>query len=54
VEHKVIITDDESTINDWLSRGWEIVSVTPQYVATTYLATTEQGKFCFVIQKSKS
>lgn len=28
MEQKVVITDSEKTINDWLEKGWSIVSVT--------------------------
>jgi hypothetical protein len=58
MEQKVIITESEKTINDWLEKGWSIVSVTAQHVAgyaggNTYSANSVTGKFCFVIQKTK-
>ncbi len=46
MSQKVIITKSPTDINDWLERGWQIVSVTAQHVGTT---TT--GSFCFVIEK---
>lgn len=54
-EQKVIITHFETTINEWLERGWEIVSVTAGYVsiASPYSAK-EKGDFCFVIQRQNS
>lgn len=50
MEYKVIISDSEKTINDWLEKGWLIESVTAQRVSTgsgSYL----HGKFCFVIKR---
>lgn len=55
-EQKVIITKSEKDINDWLDRGWRIVSVTAQHVAISspsYNAKEASGKFCFVIEKIK-
>ena len=52
MEQKVIITDNDLMVNEWLSIGWTIVSVTAQYVSTTGpYANTAKGAFCFVIQK---
>jgi hypothetical protein len=51
---KVIITSSEKTINDWLDKGWVVVSVTAQYVAmsNTYSSSTIHSNFCFVIEKN--
>ena len=48
MEQKVVITKNESIINEWLDKGWTIVSVTPQYIASS---TYNQGAFCFVISR---
>ncbi|GIV43852.1 MAG: hypothetical protein KatS3mg035_0975 [Bacteroidia bacterium] len=52
-----IITKSEKDINDWLDRGWRIVSVTAQSSPPTgvdsYNAKEASGKFCFVIEKIK-
>jgi hypothetical protein len=57
MEQKVVITESEKTINDWLEKGWTIVSVTAQHVAgfaggNTYSSNTITGKLCFVIQRA--
>ncbi len=53
-EQKFLIVDSARDVNEYLDFGWEIVSVTPQYVA---LAGTSynylHGKFAVVIQKQK-
>jgi len=55
MEQKVVITKCEKTINDWLNNGWEIVSVTAQFVsvATTYSSFNKKGDFCFVLKRDK-
>ena len=47
----VVITNNESQINDLISNGWRVQSVTAQPVSTgsTYHL---YGKFCFVLTKS--
>jgi len=57
-EQKFLIVEDERSINDWLEKGWEVVSVTPQYVSHTKGGQwddplTARGKFAVVIQKQK-
>lgn len=51
-EQKFLIVDNSRDINDWLDKGWEIVSVTAQYASagTSYY---KEGKFAVVIQKQK-
>lgn len=52
MEQKVIITDSDRDINEWLSTGWTIISVTAQHVSNTGLPLDAiLGKFCFVLQK---
>jgi hypothetical protein len=53
---KFLIIDDVDRVNEWLEKGWEVVSVTPQYVSvsmtgSSYNYKTEVGKFAVVIQK---
>jgi hypothetical protein len=50
---KVVITDSEKTINDWLSKGWKIVSITAREITGGGSGTYgfRQGDFCFVIEK---
>lgn len=48
MQHKVIITKNQSTINEWLDKGWEVVSVTAQYSVSS---TWNEGAFCFVLAK---
>jgi hypothetical protein len=41
----------EKEVNDWLDKGWTVVSVTAQHVATD--VRTERGRFLLVIEKSE-
>ena len=51
-EQKILIVDNSRDINEWLDKGWEVVSVTAQFVSagSSYV---EKGKFAVVIQKQK-
>lgn len=56
MEQKIVITDSDSTINEWINRGWTVVSVTAGYASTSaggqlYNTSSIHGKFCFLIQK---
>ena len=51
MEQKVIITDSQYDVNSELGKGWKIVSVTAQYVATGASFETT-GKFCFVLERN--
>lgn len=46
-EQKVVITDSAYDINNYLDKGWEVISVTASYVPTFKY-------FCFVLQKQKN
>ena len=53
-EQKFLIVESTRDIDHWLDNGWEVISVTAQYVSMTgtsynYLS----GKFAVVIQKQK-
>lgn len=47
-EQKVLITDSQFDVNDFIGRGWTVVSVTAQHVASG-----GGGKFCFVLERDK-
>lgn len=51
-EQKFLLTNDSRTVNEWLDKGWEVVSVTAQSVSTGTLNAIE-GKFAIVIQREK-
>lgn len=58
MEQKVVITDSELTINEWLAKGWTISTVICQNVAVggggdSSLTKELKGKFCFIIQRVK-
>ena len=46
---KIVITDSEVIINDWIDQGWEVVNITAQHVGTVqgYI----RGNFCFLLEK---
>jgi hypothetical protein len=52
---KVVITDSEDTINEWLNDGWKIVSVTAREITGGGQGTYgfRQGEFCFVLEKTE-
>lgn len=57
-EQKFLIVESAYDVNDWLDKGWEIVSVTPQHVAVSVTGScfnhrSLTGKFAVVIQKQK-
>jgi hypothetical protein len=51
-DQKVIITDNAEDVNDLLKKGWHIVSITAQHVATPNAGAYQPilGKFCFVLE----
>lgn len=51
-EQKVIITESAREVNDFLDKGWTVVSITAQHVSITGgYDTKEFGKFCFVLER---
>jgi len=57
-EQKFLIVESVKEVNDYLEKGWEIVSVTPQNVSVSITGSTWNqkelyGKFAVVIQKIK-
>jgi len=54
-QQKFLIVDNERSVNEWLEKGWEIVSVTAQYVSAAGSHSWSEkliGNFAVVIQKS--
>jgi len=51
MEQKVIITVSAYDVNQYLDKGWEVVSVTAQYVSSPQYV--EKGQFCFVLKRDK-
>lgn len=45
-----MITESELNVNQYLQKGWKVISVTAQYIATGS-SYKESGKFCFVLEK---
>lgn len=59
MEQKIVITKDESKINELIECGWYVKSVTAGSISTyaggnTSLLGSEHGKFCFVLERVKS
>lgn len=57
-EQKFLIVDTTKEVNDYLEKGWEVVSVTPQNVSVSVTGSSYHdreiiGKFAVVIQKIK-
>jgi hypothetical protein len=55
-EQKFLIVEDERSINDWLDKGWEVISVTAQHVSAAGSHSWSEkfeGKFAVIIQKQK-
>jgi hypothetical protein len=50
MEQKFLITDSQYDVQGWLDKGWRIVSVTAQHVATSN-SYTERGKFAIVLER---
>lgn len=58
-DQKVVITSDAKEINDFISQGWAVTSVTAQHVAISHGAAVYgtidkpgiRGYFCFVMEK---
>jgi hypothetical protein len=50
MEQKFIITDSQSDIQNWLDKGWRIISVTAQHVSTGS-SQRMSGKFAIVLER---
>jgi hypothetical protein len=50
MEQKFIITDSQSDIQNWLDKGWRILSVTAQHVSTGS-SQWMSGKFAIVLER---
>ena len=54
-EQKVVITNSELTINNYLHQGWKIVfQPISQHVSTANAYGGKEGQFCFVIEKENA
>lgn len=47
---KFLIVDNPRDVNEWLDKGWEVISVTAQFVSAgqSYI---QSGKWAIVLQK---
>jgi hypothetical protein len=52
-EYHVLITKNESRVNQLLKDGWSVDSVTPQYVSTGGNSHLE-GSFCVVLSRENN
>ncbi len=50
MEQKFIIVDNQSDIQNWLDKGWRILSVTAQHVSTGS-SQWLSGKFAIVLER---
>ena len=48
-QQKLLIVDDVRDVNEFLDKGWEIISVTAQFVSAG--SASQWGKWAIVIQK---
>jgi len=53
-EQKVIITSSQIEINGLISKGWFVISVTPQVVSSVAGYSSMRGEFCFVLEREIS
>jgi hypothetical protein len=51
-EQKFLIVENSRDINDWLDKGWEVISVTAQIISAGQ-SYYQAGKWAVVIQKQK-
>ncbi len=52
-EQKVILEEGTTVVNDYLSKGWTVVSITAQYVASGENHYPIKGGFLYVIERTK-
>lgn len=50
MEQKVVITDSGYDIGIYLDKGWKVISITAQHVATSNNYEL-RGKFCFLLER---
>ena len=61
MEQKIVIGKSDNDINEFLDKGWKVVSVTAQHIAITspsngndsYGIKELRGNFCFVLERNK-
>ena len=53
---KVVITNDESVVNQWLAKGWRVKGATPLRICTNSsehgLSAVHHGKISYLLEKS--
>lgn len=49
-EQKFLIVDSPRDVNEWLDKGWEVISVTAQFVSAGS-SYSQKGSWAIVIQK---
>jgi hypothetical protein len=49
-EQMTVITDSAYDVNHYLQKGWKVISVTAQHIATGG-SFNQFGKFCFILEK---
>ena len=54
-EQMFLITNDHEVVQNWLDKGWRIISVTAQHVSTGGQTHTSKisGSFAIVLEKQK-
>jgi hypothetical protein len=49
-QQKFLIVNNPRDVNEWLDKGWEVISVTPQYVSAG-ASYSQKGEWAIVLQK---
>ena len=53
-EQRVVISTDSSRVNEYLTQGWIVESITAGHLAKTgTMASASNGNFCFLLSKNK-
>jgi hypothetical protein len=50
MKQKVVISREQTIINDYIKKGWKVQSVTSQCVSTGG-SSLLRGDFCFILEK---
>lgn len=53
-EQVVLLTDSQFEINSYISKGWRVISVTPQHVSNNSTYSPVRGVFCIVFEREIS
>jgi hypothetical protein len=49
-QQKFLIVDNPRDVNEWLDQGWEVISVTAQFVSAGS-SYSQKGSWAIVLQK---